>query len=248
MAHNEHENYMFFKNLEQIARQIDELRRIDPSKLDLILQNGHDWADDHISVSKENIDQVFNFIMNIDNESQQITTDRTVQVVDFSASEGKILNFNNFIKLNEGHPSEYKAPEGSSRDRKLDKAKELLKKGKKEEAYRLRDEMEKEERSKPGFKNKPRKDSKTANESPLNEGSKKETLSKETEDKIRKVADKKGYTFGSLKQEYIKGLGAYYSSGSRPGMTAHQWAMARVNAATPSKSWANVKKSKSKND
>lgn len=31
---------------------------------------------------------------------------------------------------------------------------------------------------------------------------------------------------------------------SRPGMTAHQWAMARVNAASPSKSWARVKKTK----
>ena len=157
-----------------------------------------------------------------------------------------IKNYKDFLK--ESHPSEYKAPEGSSRDKKLDKAKELLKKGKKEEAYKLRDEMEKKERSKPGFKNKPRKDSKAANESVLNEAAKKKkkTLSKETEAKIRKVANKKGYTFGSLKQEYIKGLGAYYSSGSRPGMTAHQWAMARVNAATPSKSWANVKKSKSK--
>ena len=72
----------------------------------------------------------------------------------------------------------------------------------------------------------------------------KKTLSKETEAKIRAVAKKKGYTFGSLRAEYIKGLGAYYSSGSRPGMTSHQWAMARINAASPSKSWANVKKSK----
>jgi hypothetical protein len=27
-------------------------------------------------------------------------------------------------------------------------------------------------------------------------------------------------------------------------MTAHQWAMARVNAASPSKPWADVKKTK----
>jgi len=58
------------------------------------------------------------------------------------------------------------------------------------------------------------------------------------------VATKKGYSFSDLKQEYIKGLGAFYSSGSRPGMSAHQWAMARVNSASPSKSWANVKKVK----
>jgi hypothetical protein len=136
------------------------------------------------------------------------------------------------------HPAKYKAPEGSDRDEKLDKAKELLKKGDKEAAYNLRDKMEKDARSKPDFKNKPRKDSK------VDEAKKKagKNLSKETEAKIRAVATKKGYSFADLKREYVKGLGAFYTSGSRPGMTAHQWAMARVNSASPSKSWADVKK------
>ncbi len=31
---------------------------------DKIIQNGHDWADDHISTAKENLDQVFDFMMN----------------------------------------------------------------------------------------------------------------------------------------------------------------------------------------
>jgi hypothetical protein len=97
--------------------------------------------------------------------------------------------------------------------------------------------MEKSEREKATFKNTPRKDSK------INEA-KSNNLSKETLAKIRAVATKKGYSFADLKKEYIKGLGAFYSSGSRPGMTAHQWAMARVNAASPSKSWAHVKKTK----
>lgn len=141
-------------------------------------------------------------------------------------------------KKQKPHPRNYKAPEGSSRDKKLDKAQELLKSGNKDEAYRLRDEMEKAEREKKGFKNTPRKDSK------VNEAKGSRNLSKETLAKIRKVATKKGYSFADLKREYVKGLGAYYSSGSRPGMTAHQWAMARVNAASPSKSWANVKKVK----
>ena len=128
------------------------------------------------------------------------------------------------------HPSQYKAPEGSERDKKLDKAKDLLKKGDKEAAYNLRDKMEKAEREK----------------SKVDEAKKKagKNLSKETEAKIRAVATKKGYSFADLKREYVKGLGAFYTSGSRPGMTAHQWAMARVNSASPSKSWANVKKVK----
>lgn len=53
-------------------------------------------------------------------------------------------------------------------------------------------------------------------------------------------------TFGSMKAEYKKGLAAYASSGSRPGMTAHQWAMARINKANPSDDWSVVKKSKAK--
>ena len=150
-----------------------------------------------------------------------------------------MLTFNQYCilesKKQKAHPKKYKAPEGSVRDKKLDKAKELIKSGNKGEAYRLRDEMEKAEREKADFKNTPRKDSK------VNEA-KSSNLSKETLAKIRKVATKKGYSFADLKREYIKGLGAYYSSGSRPGMTSHQWAMARVNAASPSKSWANVKK------
>ena len=150
-----------------------------------------------------------------------------------------MLTFNQYCilesKKQKAHPKKYKAPEGSARDKKLDKAKELIKSGNKGEAYRLRDEMEKAEREKADFKNTPRKDSK------VNEA-KSSNLSKETLAKIRKVATKKGYSFADLKREYIKGLGAYYSSGSRPGMTSHQWAMARVNAASPSKSWANVKK------
>jgi hypothetical protein len=153
-----------------------------------------------------------------------------------------VLKFNQYCilesKKQKAHPKKYKAPEGSARDKKLDKAKELLKSGNSEDAYQLRDNMEKAERKKKDFKNTPREDSKV-NEAKKNTG---KNLSKETLAKIRAVATKKGYSFADLKREYIKGLGAYYSSGSRPGMTSHQWAMARVNAASPSKSWANVKK------
>lgn len=57
-------NYMFFSNLEQIKRQAELLLELDSSEIDNILTNGHDWADDHITVAKENIDQVFDFMMN----------------------------------------------------------------------------------------------------------------------------------------------------------------------------------------
>lgn len=58
------ENYMFFSNLQQIHRQCEMLMKMNPQELDQIIQNGHDWADDHISTAKENLDQVFDFMMN----------------------------------------------------------------------------------------------------------------------------------------------------------------------------------------
>lgn len=58
------ENYMFFSNLQQIHRQCEMLLKLDPKMVDGILQQGHDWADDHVSEAKNNMDQVFDFLMN----------------------------------------------------------------------------------------------------------------------------------------------------------------------------------------
>tara|TARA_R110001592_G_scaffold361584_3_gene672640 strand:- start:13615 stop:14325 length:711 start_codon:yes stop_codon:yes gene_type:complete len=147
------------------------------------------------------------------------------------------------------HLASYKAPEGSKRDKQLDqtkedlkKAKDLKKKGKpgeakelEQRAYKRRDRMERQHREK--------------NENLIREMVRKilmEDLSKATEDKIRKKAKERGYTFGSMKAEYKKGLAAFASSGSRPGMTAHGWAMARINKCTQSQKWSGCKKSKAK--
>jgi hypothetical protein len=62
--HGNIQNYMFFSNLEQIKRQAELLLELDPMEIEKIIQNGHDWADDHITVAKENLDQVFDFMMN----------------------------------------------------------------------------------------------------------------------------------------------------------------------------------------
>jgi hypothetical protein len=71
-------------------------------------------------------------------------------------------------------------------------------------------------------------------------------LSAATKETLNKKADKRGLTRGSVYAEYRKGLAAWATSGSRKGMSQHQWAHARVNSATPSKPWAVVKKSKAK--
>jgi hypothetical protein len=67
----ETENYMFFSNLKQIARQCQMLLEMDEEMIDQILQNGHDWADDHVSEAKTNMDQVFDFIMNEKRKMEQ---------------------------------------------------------------------------------------------------------------------------------------------------------------------------------
>lgn len=65
MSHKSNNNYMFFGNLEQMKRQIEiMMERMDHGSIDHLLCNGHDWADDHITVAKENMDQVFDFLMN----------------------------------------------------------------------------------------------------------------------------------------------------------------------------------------
>ena len=71
-------------------------------------------------------------------------------------------------------------------------------------------------------------------------------LSAATKATLKKKAEKRGLTPGSVYAEFRKGLAAWATSGSRKGMSQHQWAHARVNSATPSKSWAVVKKSKAK--
>jgi hypothetical protein len=58
------QRYMFFSNIEQMRRQCDMLLELDPNMVEQILDNGHDWAQDHISEAKNNMDQVFDFIMN----------------------------------------------------------------------------------------------------------------------------------------------------------------------------------------
>jgi hypothetical protein len=57
-------DYMFFSNLQQIKRQCEILLELDPHQIDEIINNGHDWADDHVTEAKNNMDQVFDFLMN----------------------------------------------------------------------------------------------------------------------------------------------------------------------------------------
>ena len=57
------EKYMFFQNLETIKKEVEEMLSLDPQMVDAVLANGHDWAADHVSTSKDDIEEVHNFLM-----------------------------------------------------------------------------------------------------------------------------------------------------------------------------------------
>lgn len=68
--------YMFFSNLQQMKRQCEYLLDFDEEQVEGILNNGHDWAQDHISEAKNNMDQVFDFLMNeIKGEDSEFQTE-----------------------------------------------------------------------------------------------------------------------------------------------------------------------------
>jgi len=54
---------MFFQNLKSIKQMVDELLELDEKMVDGILASGHDWANDHIATSKDDVEEVHNFLM-----------------------------------------------------------------------------------------------------------------------------------------------------------------------------------------
>jgi hypothetical protein len=55
-------NYMFFSNLKIMKEKIEELLNMDVKKIDEMLDDGHDWASDHISTSRDDLEEVYNWI------------------------------------------------------------------------------------------------------------------------------------------------------------------------------------------
>ena len=55
---------------------------------------------------------------------------------------------------------------------------------------------------------------------------------------VNKYAKSSGISKSTLSKVYQRGLGAYYSQGSRPGVSAHQWAAGRVRSFATGKGGA----------
>lgn len=235
-----------------------------------------------------------NIILSTDELKELIETYRRIEEKKKKRKSKKKNKKRSIPSKDRKNPKQYDAPQGSKRDKGLDRAAELYAKGDIKGAARIRDRMEKLARKEPGWKNKPRKDTgkfteeKIISESILKnqflsdhykkhnaieilndrieeikldkvleqyesflqekkkkkKGSDPKGLSASVKKSLDKKADKRCLTRGSVYAEFRKGLSAFLSSGSRKGMTAHQWAHARVNSANPSKKWAIVKKRK----
>jgi hypothetical protein len=80
--------YMFFSNLQQMRRQCGLLLDLDESMVTEILNNGHDWADDHITEAKNNLDQVFDFMMN-ETKKDGMELSMDVEDKDMAMMEGR---------------------------------------------------------------------------------------------------------------------------------------------------------------
>ena len=102
----EAQRYMFFSNLEQIKRQCGLLLDLDESDIESILDNGHDWAQDHIAEAKNNMDQVFDFIMNETKEgdswkSEEVMEDDNI-IDDLAMTEKNPGEALSLYQMNEG--------------------------------------------------------------------------------------------------------------------------------------------------
>ena len=147
-------------------------------------------------------------------------------------------------KKSQKMPRGYKAKKGTARGEKL---RQLTKRyqdalktpGKADDmaAMKARDAYEKSIAKKPGFKK--RKSKYTEGEIMKEDNLRQiiremiiseRKLSKKTRTALKNKAEKHNAPLGALTSVYRKGMGAFYTSGSRPGMGAHQWAMARVNS------------------
>ena len=86
------QRYMFFSNLEQMKRQCEILLDMDHDMVEDILDHGHDWAQDHISEAKNNMDQVFDFLMNeTERDGMEMDVDNDVVMMEGRKKTGTPL-------------------------------------------------------------------------------------------------------------------------------------------------------------
>jgi len=63
-AASETQNYMFFGNLKTIKHAIDGILAMNEQSVDAAISDGHDWANDHMTEARTQIEQVYHFLSN----------------------------------------------------------------------------------------------------------------------------------------------------------------------------------------
>jgi hypothetical protein len=69
VGEEELDEYMFFLNLKTIKSAVDGMLKMNPMQVQSILKDGHAWAVDHISTSKDDVEEVYGFLKGQMNES-----------------------------------------------------------------------------------------------------------------------------------------------------------------------------------
>jgi len=63
-AASETQNYMFFGNLKTIKHAIDGILAMNEQSVDAAISDGHDWANDHMTEARTQIEHVYHFLSN----------------------------------------------------------------------------------------------------------------------------------------------------------------------------------------
>jgi hypothetical protein len=77
---NEQKNYMFFSNLYTMKKCIEEIMAMDKEQVDEMIERGHDWASDHITSSKDDLQEVCDWLRyEIDNYEGEEAEDDEIE-------------------------------------------------------------------------------------------------------------------------------------------------------------------------
>lgn len=55
-------HYMFFSNLKTMKDRAEAILAMDKGEVDRMLGDGHDWAADHVATSKDDVEEVYNWL------------------------------------------------------------------------------------------------------------------------------------------------------------------------------------------
>ena len=85
------EHYMFFENLKIIKNGVEELLKMDKDKIEALLSNGHDWANDHIATSKDDVEEVHNFFKSkMSSMNEKMLSDKQKKIASAAPPADKI--------------------------------------------------------------------------------------------------------------------------------------------------------------